>query len=209
MFTRTRTQTYAAALLLGAAALGCDGERPPNLFAVGDPCRTYSHSCLADNEALRCEDQAWALTSCDVICAENGPAYVADGCDFRCVCVLADPESCEPGASVCDDDQSVSYCTQTQTWEQRLCEQECATLQLESRGCIEHEPEYPGAPPRSACSCTAEGTFCDSAAALPSCVDESTVGLCIDNTWVFEDCSLACEGAGVCDPWLSPAGCVC
>jgi hypothetical protein len=82
-------------------------------------------------------------------------------------------------------------------------------LQLESRGCMEHEPEFPGLPAESACSCTAEGTSCDSAAALPSCVDESTVGLCVANIWVFEDCSLECGGAGVCDPWLSPAGCVC
>jgi len=77
-----------AALLVLAAA--CEGVTPPRLDQIGDPCRDFGQVCVDDNVVLRCEAGVRVASDCDVVCAERGPAYVADGCE------LPVPRSMEP-----------------------------------------------------------------------------------------------------------------
>jgi hypothetical protein len=201
---RTTTRSWLVVVLVLASAPGCEDPRPPVLDQIGDPCRAAYRVCLDDDSVRRCEDGMWAVADCEQVCAELGPAYLADGCDGDCVCVLADADGCTPGETACLDDDTLGICSPSQGWEPSLCEQRCAASQLESLGCL--DPTVASTDP-AACWCTAEGTAC--AATAPSCVDDSTLARCVDGVWVFEDCTLDCGGPAPCDPWRSPAACAC
>lgn len=186
-------------LLLFLWVAACADVTPTVLDQAGDPCRLHisHHTCVDDDSALRCEASIWTVTSCESICTELGPAYVAEGCEEQCVCVLADPSGCVPGELTCMDEVSIGLCSPTQTWEVSACDDLCAASQLESLGCLD-----------AACWCTAEGTACD-VTTPPACVDESTIASCTGGTWVFEDCSTVCGGPALCDAWLMTAACAC
>ena len=198
-----------AALLVLAAA--CEGVTPPRLDQIGDPCRDFGQVCVDDNVVLRCEAGVRVASDCDVVCAERGPAYVADGCELRCVCVLADGQGCTPEETACVADDTVSVCSATQSWEEVSCDELCDAAQLESLGCLDQSDDwdpdwYQGHP--AGCWCTTQGTACE-AGAEPSCADASTLAACVEGLWVFEDCAASCVDTGQCDPWLSPAACAC
>jgi hypothetical protein len=190
--------------LVFASLSACEDSRPSVLDQVGDPCRATHQTCFDDDSIQRCEDGVWAVADCQQVCAEVGPAYVADGCGDDCVCVLADPNGCTPGETACMGADTLGTCSPMQGWESSSCEQRCAASQLGSIGCLDPTVDSTDS---AACWCTAEGTACS--AAEPTCVDDSTLGRCIDGVWVFQDCSVECGGLTQCDPWGSPAACAC
>jgi hypothetical protein len=196
-------------LLLTAFALcapfACAEVVPGERYEIGDPCRSPYLFCYDDASVQRCEDHAWAVASCETVCAERGPAWIADGCDDEeaCVCVLVDAHGCTPGESACADEASVSVCSELQTWETTACAEPCAAMQLESLGCLPASETEP-----AACWCTAESTPCPADAA-PSCVDSSTLARCVDGLWAFEDCAATCPATGQCNPWGATASCEC
>jgi hypothetical protein len=186
--------------LLGLAS-GCGPTDAPQLDAIGDPCRTAYDVCLDESSVRSCVDGVWAERECTAICSELGPAYVADGCDRECVCVLADPDGCVPGQTECIDAESVGLCDEQQIVQALVCTDVCAASGLASLGCLVDAEEPAN------CWCTAEGTPCDGAA--PTCVDEITIASCEADVWVFEECADVCGGQGRCDSLQSPAACEC
>lgn len=179
------------------------GGEPSLLLDVGDPCRAPQHFCADEVSLQRCVDDAWAIVDCEVVCSERGPAWVADGCDDDCVCVLADPSGCTPDETTCADDDTVSQCSEAQTWESFDCATLCMQVQLESLGCLPADAEQP-----ASCWCTTEGTPC-AAQSQPTCVDGETLGSCNGGVWVYEDCGQVCGGPATCVPWTMPASCAC
>jgi hypothetical protein len=197
------------AALFFVALSGCGEEViPPALDDIGDPCRSAITHCIDDDSVMRCEADVWTEVSCEVSCAELGPAYVADGCEQGCTCTLVDPSGCVPDETICMDDDNLGVCDESQSWETFPCDVLCATLQLEPLGCMEQLVEGPTEEYVADCWCTAEGAGCDLTSA-PTCVDESTIAQCVDDIWVFEDCSTLCGGPALCEPWLTPAACDC
>jgi hypothetical protein len=199
-------RSWLIVALLVAAVSACEDEavHPPRLDQIGDPCRTASRTCVDDDSVRRCEDGIWAVATCAQVCAELGPAYLADGCEQDCVCILAEPDGCIPNETTCMDDDTLGTCSPTQAWEPSSCADRCAASQLASLGCFDSGVESDDP---AGCWCTALGTPCGAAPA--SCVDDSTLAMCIDGNWVFEDCALLCDGPAECDPWLRPAACSC
>ncbi len=198
----------APIVLLALATLACEDVIPPKLYNTGDPCRTNRDFCIDDEITHVCEDNIWTEQSCDSVCAALGPSYLADGCEQRCNCVLADPDACVPGETECVDDQTLGLCSELQTLETTSCAQICAATGREPVGCMAMPSDNPYEDEPAACWCTGEGTPC-AASEAPSCVDETQIARCINEVWVFEDCAAGCEGAGFCDPWRSPPDCAC
>jgi hypothetical protein len=187
----------------------CTSSEPRRLDAEGDPCNSPYTACVDDESALSCEDRIWTVRSCDELCSRLGPSYVADGCDGDCVCVPADPTACTPGQTSCIDDATLATCDEDQQTEALTCETVCATQGLASSGCLPAVELSPGIIDPATCWCTHEGTPCDDAA-LPSCVDASTLARCSDGAWLFEPCASLCGRAdAACDPWAQPAACAC
>ena len=112
----SRSVLAAALASFALAALpACAAVEPTDHDGIGDPCRSPSSFCYDDASEQRCEDHAWAVASCETVCAERGPAWVANGCDEVCGCVLANPKGCTPGETACADEDSVSVCSEQQT----------------------------------------------------------------------------------------------
>jgi len=194
--------------LLTAALLihGCsEAERAPRLDQPGDPCRGSDHSCVDDHQVTRCEANILVETSCDEVCAALGPAWIADGCDRRCVCVPADPSGCWPGETACVNEQTLEQCDEDQSWAPVDCEERCADLS--SLGCVEQTDDLTDEL-SAACWCSGEATPCDPAAP-PTCVDETSIATCEDGAWLVQDCAELCGGPSPCVPWQTPAACAC
>lgn len=187
-------------LMLACSCADGDDARPL-LFDVGDPCRSAIQYCVDDTTVQRCVDDVWTLTACDDVCGELGPAYVSDGCENECSCVLADPLGCVPDDTACTGNDSVNICTETQEWQSLVCTEVCADIGLKSLGCIADDDEED-------CWCTVEGTPCESSAS-PACVDAMTLAQCIAGTWVFEDCTQQCQESAQCVAWGDPPFCGC
>lgn len=194
-----RTAAIFAVLLL----FGCS-EEPPRLIDLGDPCRSAGHVCVDDEMVEVCEDNVWALSSCEVVCSELGPAWIPDGCEVQCECVLADPDGCTPGETLCVDESTVRTCSDTQAWQDATCQDVCAAEALNSAGCRMGDEMWMKP---DACWCTSEGTPC--ADEEPACIDEQTLAHCEGDVWVFEDCTQSCGGAGVCDLFADTDTCAC
>ncbi len=206
---RNWSERLAAAVIgLICVTVGCSEaqeEPPPPLLELGDPCRTTLRYCIDEQTVQLCEDDVWTVKTCDEACAELGPAYVADACvDDDCSCALADPDGCVPGQTSCTADNSVSVCSDAQSWESVACDELCAESGLLSRGCIAGIDDVAG------CWCTSEGTPCDSTAP-PVCADSVSLARCEDGLWSFEDCAASCASPseGQCIAWATPAYCAC
>jgi hypothetical protein len=196
------------ALLIAVVARGCSEDDPaPRLDQLGDPCRGGTHVCVNEHRVTRCVDQIIVETDCDDVCAELGPAWIADGCDGECVCVPADPSGCWPGQTNCVNEQILEVCGDSQTWEGIDCEELCAAVSLSSVGCAVQADELSGGL-TAACSCSGEGTPCDPTAPRV-CVDATSLASCEDGSWVFRDCAEICAGPSQCVPWQTPATCAC
>lgn len=183
--------------------LACSGASEPTwLLEAGDPCNTSYSFCLDDNSLLRCEERIWTQLPCSEFCSEQGPSWVAAGCDDGCQCGLVEPEGCTPGETSCAGPDAIQTCSDEQTQVEMDCETVCTELELESLGCREGDQAQAGA-----CWCTLEGTRCESDE--PRCVDAVRIARCIVDTWTFDDCSLDCEGIGECDPFTAPPACRC
>jgi hypothetical protein len=193
----------ALLMLTIGAAWSCSMPSSPEQFGVGDPCRVGIPTCVDDVSVLRCEARTWAITDCETVCAELGPSYLSDGCDDDCVCVLMDPTGCAPSESICIDEYTLARCNDQQIWEPTLCEELCTAAGLLSVGCLDQTADV-----EPTCWCTGEGAACADAA--PSCVDDSNLAICVEGTWVFEDCTSSCgNSAATCDPWQQPVACDC
>lgn len=191
-------------LLILLGMLACSEDLPPDLYDLGDPCRSATPFCFDVDTVRVCEDNVWALSTCEDVCTELGPAWVADGCENQCVCVPADPNGCTPGEALCADESTLRTCSETQEWEDAACQDLCAAEALNSAGC--RMGDEPWMKP-DACWCTSEGTPCTDEE--PSCVDAQTLARCEAGVWVFEDCAASCGGAGVCDPFAELDACAC
>ncbi len=195
-------------VLLAALTQGCRGADPaPLLDQLGDPCRGSRHSCVDEASVVRCEGDILVETDCDAVCAGLGPAWIADGCDGECVCVLADPSGCWPGEADCVNEQTLEQCSDSQTWEAFDCEQLCAAMGLSSVGCAEQTDDLSG-DPTATCWCSGEGTPCDPTTS-PICIDETSLAICENGSWVFQDCAEICGELSQCVPWQVPATCAC
>lgn len=188
-------------LLLGSCMETEESGPPMFQHEIGDPCGSATESCIDEHTVQRCVDNIWAALDCDDVCVNLGPAYVSGACvDEVCECVLADPNACTPGDTVCMDPAAVSLCSESQTWEVSDCQAKCQESGLTSVGCVEGEET-------AACWCSAEGTPCDPNTPAV-CADSVTLAVCIDDEWVFEDCALGCP-AGTCVGWKTPSFCNC
>ena len=194
-----------ASVVVWFLATACGEGAPTPLLDIGDPCRSAAEICVDDELVEVCEDEVWAIVSCDQLCAELGPAWIGGGCDDSCVCTPADPNGCTPGASTCVDDDRVGTCDETQTWEEVSCEELCADQGLNSAGCREGDAMWMKP---DECWCTTEGTTC-SAGAEPNCVNDQILASCEGEVWVFEDCAQSCGGSGSCDPFAEVDICSC
>jgi hypothetical protein len=195
------TWCLVALTIVAGACGGSAGPAPP-LDEIGDPCRDAYDHCLDDVSVRSCQSGVWTERSCDSVCADQGPAYVASGCDDECACVLEDPDGCTPGESVCLSDELLGTCDDTQTLQQRPCTEICADAGLEPVACVEGQNFEP-----AGCWCTAAGTACSDEP--DRCVDESTLASCEAGVWAILDCPSACGGSGSCDPLGVPAVCDC
>jgi hypothetical protein len=199
---RSRTPVAFAVLgTIAATLVACTSERPPPLLDIGDPCRGPDAFCIDDLSQQTCIDDEWVALDCDDVCAATGP-YVATGCTSECVCELADPAGCSPGATECLDDGTIGVCTQMQKVAIVDCAQLCAGMGAFSLGCVSAEGAI------SSCWCTTEGTACDNDGET-ACVDATTLARCEMGTWQYADCEQSCASGGTCDPWTVPAGCQC
>ena len=189
-------------LLCALALLACEQQPAPFLDDIGDPCRSAYDHCLDDDSVRSCVDGVWVERDCDAVCAELGPAYVADGCDRECVCVLADANGCTPGETACPDAEQVAVCDANQLFETSACTDVCAGLGLESVGCVDEGDKPPS------CWCTSQDTVCDEAAP-DQCVDEQTLASCEGGVWSFSPCAAICGVPASCDPLQLPAVCAC
>ena len=185
------------------ALAACTDVIPPRLDDIGDPCRTTTQVCVDDESVQICEDQSWALASCESICASLGPAWIADGCEDGCVCMPANPDACTPGETICVDDDTIGVCDEMQAWEESACAERCATEGLSSAGCRTGDDVWMKP---DACWCSIEGTACTNETS--SCVGGEVLASCVDGVWVFEDCGEGCSG-GYCDPFGQVDVCVC
>jgi hypothetical protein len=200
---KVRLATLVAALVVGA----CEGTPAPRLDQPGDPCRGDTQRCLDEGTVLRCAGLTRVELTCDEVCGELGPAWVADGCARECLCVPADPSSCWPGETSCVNAQTLEQCDDAQSLEPIDCMQLCADAGLSSVGCIDDTDAFTGAP-FADCFCSAEGTPCSPSAA-PICVDAATLAQCEDGTWSFQACADLCGAPSQCVPWQTPAACEC
>lgn len=189
-------------------ALSCSEADPaPRLDQPGDPCRGREHRCVDEHEVTRCESDILVETDCNEVCAELGPAWISDGCDGKCVCVPADPAGCWPGEANCVNEQTLQRCRDSQTWEAIDCEERCAAMGVSSVGCIEQADELTG-DSTADCWCSGEGKPCDpTTPAL--CVDDTSLAVCEDGSWVFQECAEICGTTSQCVPWQTPAFCEC
>jgi hypothetical protein len=191
-------------VMLFSSSACSETSEPVWLDDIGDPCRSDSYSVCVDSlHVERCEDDVWAVTSCDVVCAEMGMAYVAEGCDETCICTLKDPMGCTPGETVCASSDELSICDGAQLWSNFDCATVCADAGLASVDCVVGTDDVP-----ASCWCTSEGTACDPADAS-ICVDEAVLAVCVDEVWVFQSCNDICEEAGMCLPSSAPHECTC
>lgn len=99
---------------LACALAACRSpEFPPYLDQEGDPCRSSQKFCADDETARVCVDGAWAIRSCDELCADVGPKMLSEGCVTTpiedCVCT-PEPGACVPGSTLCESDTQLSYC---------------------------------------------------------------------------------------------------
>lgn len=195
-----------AASILGALAcylLACsDAEEPTLLLNAGDFCHTNHRSCASDTSLRVCEERVWVQIECSQICSQRGPAWIAAGCEGECQCVLADPDGCTPGQASCIDADTVQSCSDEQVQVETDCGERCAELGLESLACRADELTQ-----TAACWCSIAGTACRSEP--PRCVDDSQLARCVAGSWQLEDCTQACGGVGVCDPFSTPSSCRC
>jgi hypothetical protein len=195
------------ALLVAALAGGCGGDSPPRLDQPGAPCRGNDHRCVDEATVTRCEDDVLVETNCDIVCAELGPAWIADGCDGECVCTPADPSGCSPGETDCVNEQTLEQCDDSQVRHAIDCEQLCAANGLSSVGCSVTANEITG-DLTAACWCSGEGTPCDPTSPA-MCVDETSLATCEDGEWVFDDCAEICGAPSQCVAWQTPVACEC
>lgn len=187
-------------LLLSSA---CGDVEPVSLNDIGDPCRSDYSFCVDPSSVQRCEDGIWAVASCEAVCGELGMAYVSAGCDETCDCVLADPEGCAPGDTVCASATEVSVCDDAQLWSNFDCGSVCAGSGFASLGCVAEAEDA-----AASCWCTSEGTACDTEDAT-ICVDEAALAVCVDGIWMFQSCADICSGAGMCVPSADMHVCAC
>jgi hypothetical protein len=183
--------------------LSCGDAGPVELDEIGDPCRSNYSFCVDPSSVQRCEHGIWTVAPCETVCGELGMAYVSEGCDETCDCVLLDPEGCTPGDSVCANGSEVSVCDGAQLWSNFECLSVCGDSGLASVGCM---AETEGTP--ASCWCTSEGTACEPGDAS-ICVDEAALAVCVDGAWVFQACGDICNGSGICVPSGDPHECAC
>lgn len=168
---------------------------------LGDPCRTAYDICLDEDSVQTCEADVWVERDCEDVCAELGPAYVPGGCEFECVCVLADPSGCTPSEAICVDAGTLGVCDETQELQPTPCSDVCSDAGLNEVGCLEDEGE-------AGCWCTNEGTSCEPSS-MPTCVGAATIAMCEAGTWAFVGCDTVCGGPATCDPLQQPPVCDC
>ena len=201
--TRPMLRLVCTVTLL-ASCIEEDGEGLDKLLELGDPCRTDYGFCIDETTAQRCVDQIWTSVGCADVCAELGPAYVADACVDDCVCVLADPSGCVPRETTCISESDLGVCNDVQVLETVECNDVCVDAGLESIGCV--APVDIGE--SASCWCTGEGTPCDPESP-PVCADSRRLARCESATWTVEDCAETCGGPAQCIAWAVPSFCEC
>jgi len=202
--------TRECSIVLVAAVLGLVGacNRADLLNEPGDPCRSLRTPCLDDSRSLRCIDEAWAEVDCAEVCGDLAPGVVSEGCEED-ACVCSPPEGgCTPGAAVCEDAETLRWCTNSWAWSTDPCAGLCAEIppQSESHGCFPATEEFD----LDHCFCTIEGTECNDED-VSFCVEQAAISECADGFWRTIDCVEACgQEEAICRPGEADgAGCDC
>ncbi|WP_146155408.1 hypothetical protein [Enhygromyxa salina] len=118
------------------------------------------------------------------------------------LCACEPPtDGCSPGQGACEDNDTISWCTEGWTWTTSSCTEICADQSLLLLGCDAVDDA-------AICLCTNTGTPCDDAPSV--CADGQTLSACEAGLWAAVDCTERCAGPGTCDPGaVGGAACVC
>jgi hypothetical protein len=182
----------------------CTDGPPPLLDDLGDPCRSAHDVCLDDDSVRTCEGDVWVERDCASVCAELGPAYAPAGCEWECVCALADPSGCTPSEATCVDAGTIGVCDEAQELQPTPCADVCTNAGLNEVGCLEDDEDEG----KASCWCTSEGTSCEPST-MPTCVDDASIAMCEACTWTFLACEDVCGHPAACDTFAQPAVCGC
>jgi hypothetical protein len=173
----------------------CDDGLPPdaNGDCPGDDpeCLPGLVVCRGDTGASICNDdgESWNNLDCNDYC---GPEATAVSCDAEaanpCQCEY-DIGECEPGDVACENDYTVSFCGEDETWSHQDCYEYCQEnfgWDYWSWGC-DAQAEDP-------CQCQydiIEGIIAECTPGEFYCGDEQTAWVCFEEGFEFE--AMYCE----------------